>query len=250
MQDEPLEPSEEEVTSWIGSMLAPEEENEGDIYEPDDDLPKLKVNEIFFSIQGESTTAGLPTVFIRLTGCPLRCSYCDTAYAFKVGEWMTLDEILAKVREYTPVYICLTGGEPLAHKFSLPLLKLLCDEDYEVSVETSGAIDVSKVDARVVKVMDLKTPSSGEQERNLFSNIKHLDPQDQIKFVIGNREDYEWSKQVVLEHDLRAQGEVLFSPQYGILDARQLAEWILEDNLNVRLQIQLHKVLWGEEQGR
>lgn len=248
--DDPLDTSEEEVTSWIGSMLAPEEDDDGDIYAPDDSEPKLKVNEIFYSIQGESTTAGLPTLFIRLTGCPLRCNYCDTAYAFKGGEWMSFDEILTKVREYNPNYITLTGGEPLAHKFSLPLLKRLCDEDYEVSVETSGAIDIAKVDARVVKVMDLKTPSSGEQERNLFDNIKHLDPQDQIKFVIGDRQDYEWSKQVVLDLDLRAQGEVLFSPQHGILEGRQLAEWILEDNLNVRLQLQLHKILWGEEPGR
>ncbi len=250
MQDEPLDTSEEEVTSWIGSMLSPEAEDEGDIYEPDDAEPKLKVNEIFYSIQGESRTIGLPTLFIRLTGCPLRCTYCDTAYAFKGGEWMSFEQILDKVREYQPQYITLTGGEPLAHKYSLPLLNLLCDEDYEVSLETSGAIDIAKVDPRVVKVMDLKTPSSGEMERNLYGNIKHLDPQDQIKFVIGDRADYEWSKQTVVEHELQTQCEILFSPQFGQQDARELAEWILADRLNVRLQLQLHKILWGEEPGR
>lgn len=210
----------------------------------------LRITEIFYSLQGETRTVGLPTVFIRLTGCPLRCQYCDTAYAFKGGEILSLETILEKVASFNPRYVTVTGGEPLAQESCLPLLEKLCDKGYEVSLETSGALDVSRVDSRVVKVVDIKTPGSKESEKNLFSNVNFLNSHDQIKFVICHREDYEWSKQILQEHSLTEKAHVLFSPSHEELAPGQLADWILEDRLPVRLQIQLHKVLWGDVQGR
>lgn len=214
-------------------------------------MTQLRISEIFFSIQGEAQTVGLPTVFVRLTGCPLRCTYCDTSYAFSGGEMMSLEQILEQVEQYTPRFITVTGGEPLAQKACLPLLSALCDRGYEVSLETSGALDVSGVDSRVSKVLDLKTPGSNELHRNLWENLQYLTPKDQIKFVISDRADYEWSrfKLVELNLTLRA-GEVLFSPVHGSLPPRDLAEWILQDRLPVRMQVQLHKYLWGNEPGR
>lgn len=211
---------------------------------------RLRISEIFFSLQGESLTAGLPTVFIRLTGCPLRCGYCDTTYAFQGGQWMSLDEIVSEVGRYQSRYVTVTGGEPLAQKQCLVLLKILCDMGYKVSLETSGALDVSLVDERVVKVLDLKTPGSGEMQRNLYENLQYLTLQDQIKFVICDREDYDWAKQQLAQHDLNGKCEILFSPSYGQMNPTQLAEWILQDQLPVRFQLQLHKQLWGEEPGR
>ena len=210
----------------------------------------LKITEIFYSLQGESNTVGLPTVFVRLTGCPLRCGYCDSEYAFYGGERLVLDEILARVAAYNPKYICVTGGEPLAQRECLTLLTLLCDAGYSVSLETSGALPVDDVDARVVKVMDLKTPGSGESGRNRWENIPLLSEQDQIKFVICNREDYEWARFKLDEHQLNAKvAEVLFSPSFGQITPLQLAEWILADNLPVRFQLQLHKILWNDTPG-
>jgi 7-carboxy-7-deazaguanine synthase len=214
------------------------------------DDTRLRVTEIFYSLQGESLTVGVPTVFIRLTGCPLRCGYCDTEYAFHGGQWIHIAEILKQVATYQTPYVTVTGGEPLAQKSCTVLLSALCDAGYEVSLETSGALDISKVDDRVVKVMDLKTPGSGEMERNRFENLEFLTPHDQVKFVICDRQDYDWSKQCVVNCDLSARCEVLFSPSYGQLTPTQLAEWILQDRLAVRFQLQLHKVLWGEEPGR
>lgn len=214
------------------------------------DSTRLRVTEIFYSLQGEARTAGLPTVFIRLTGCPLRCGYCDTSYAFQGGEWKTLDDILAEVQQYTPHYVTVTGGEPLAQKQCTNLLTQLCDEGYEVSLETSGAIDVSDVDLRVSKVMDLKTPGSGEETRNRYENIDYLTNNDQVKFVICHRQDYEWSVNKLNEYQLAGRCEVLFSPVHGELKPQQLADWILEDRLPVRFQIQLHKYLWNDEPGR
>lgn len=213
-------------------------------------MSKLRITEIFYSLQGETRTVGLPTVFVRLTGCPLRCQYCDTEYAFTGGQWQTLDAILKQVASYTPRYVTVTGGEPLAQPACLELLTALCDQGYEVSLETSGALDVSKVDPRVVKVLDLKTPGSSEVARNLYSNIEHLLPHDQVKFVICDRADYEWSCQKLQEYKLSDRCEILFSPSHEQLPAGQLADWILADRLPVRLQIQLHKVLWGDAKGR
>ena len=210
---------------------------------------RVRITEIFHSLQGESRSVGWPTVFVRLTGCPLRCGYCDSAYAFHGGQQMELDDICARVAEFGARYVCVTGGEPLAQRGCLPLLSKLCDAGYQVSIETSGALDVSGVDSRVVKVMDLKTPGSGEQARNLWQNLEHLQPHDQIKFVICSRADYEWARQMLAEHSL-ARWEVLFSPSYGQVAPRELAEWILADQLPVRFQLQLHKILWGEEPGR
>ncbi len=201
-------------------------------------------------MQGESRSVGLPTVFVRLTGCPLRCSYCDTAYAFQGGRWMGLDEILAVVAGYGTPHVTVTGGEPLAQKACLELLHRLCEAGFEVSLETSGALDMSGVDARVSRVMDWKTPGSGEAMRNRRENLDLLTPRDQIKFVICDREDYEWARHCLRKHDLAARCEVLFSPVHGQCDARWLAEWILADRLPVRFQIQLHKYLWGEQRGR
>jgi len=210
----------------------------------------LKVTEIFLSIQGESRTVGLPTVFIRLTGCPLRCTYCDTAYAFYGGEKLTIDHILKQVATYQTQHVLLTGGEPLAQPGAYPLLEQLCDHNYSVSLETSGALDISKVDERVIKVVDVKTPSSGEVSRNHLNNLKHLSHQDQLKFVVSDRKDYEWARSFLKEHDLiQHPVEILFSPSHGVLPPRQLAEWILEHRLPVRLQIQLHKYLWGDKPG-
>lgn len=210
----------------------------------------LRITEIFYSIQGESRSVGLPTVFVRLTGCPLRCVYCDSAYAFSGGVIKTMDEVLLEVAKYATPYVTVTGGEPLAQKSCLSLLSLLCDAGYEVSLETSGALDVSQVDERVSKVMDLKTPSSGEEARNLYSNLQYLGSNDQIKFVIASREDYEWSKAALASHLNGVTAEVLFSPVWSDLAPALLAEWILADQLNVRFQLQLHKILWGDQPGR
>jgi len=213
-------------------------------------VPSLRVTEIFLSLQGESRTVGIPTVFVRLTGCPLRCLYCDTAYAFRGGEAVALDDVLARVAGYGVRYVTVTGGEPLAQPACLELLAALCDRGYEVSLETSGALDVSGVDPRVVRVVDLKTPASGEVEKNRYDNLGHLGPRDQVKFVVCDRADYEWAKAELARHDLARRCEVLFSPSHGQLPAHELAEWILHDRLPVRFQVQLHKVLWGEERGR
>lgn len=210
----------------------------------------LRVTEIFYSLQGEARTVGFPTVFVRLTGCPLRCTYCDTAYAFHGGSRTTLDEVLAQVAQYEPRYVCVTGGEPLAQPACRTLLARLADCGYAVSLETSGALDIAGIDARVSVVMDLKTPSSGEEVRNRYANISLLKPSDQVKFVIRDRGDYEWSRARLTEHALAQRCEVLFSPVHGELDPATLAEWILADRLPVRMQIQLHKLLWDGAPGR
>ena len=214
--------------------------------EPD----SLRITEIFLSIQGESTTVGLPTVFVRTTGCPLRCQYCDTAYAFSGGERMSLDSILAKVDSHGVRHVTVTGGEPLAQPSTLLLMTRLCDAGYQVSLETSGALDVADVDPRVMQVVDIKTPASKEEARNLWSNLAHLRNGDQLKFVICDRADYEWSRGKLAAMHLASGVEVLFSPSFETLPGRMLAEWILADRLAVRLQVQLHKVLWGNEPGR
>ena len=211
--------------------------------------PVIRITEIFYSLQGETRTVGLPTVFIRLTGCPLRCGYCDTEYAFSGGERLSIEQILSKTAAFMPRYITVTGGEPLAQKQCPVLLTQLCDQGYEVSLETSGAIDISDVDPRVVIVMDLKTPASGEESKNRYENLAQIKSSDQIKFVICDRNDYEWSKARLDEYALAEKCEVLFSPVHGEKMARQLAEWILEDNLDVRFQLQLHKFLWNDEPG-
>jgi len=211
---------------------------------------RLRITEIFYSLQGEARNVGWPTVFIRLTGCPLRCGYCDTSYAFQGGAWYTLDDILHQVSHYHTRYVTVTGGEPLAQKPCLDLLSRLCDAGYDVSLETSGALDVSGVDQRVIKVMDLKTPGSGEAARNLYANLQYLLPQDQIKFVLSDRQDYDWAVALLNQYALTDICEVLFSPVQGQLDPRQLADWILADQLPVRFQLQLHKILWGNEPGR
>jgi 7-carboxy-7-deazaguanine synthase len=211
---------------------------------------RLRVSEIFHSIQGEADAVGWPTVFVRLTGCPLRCTWCDTAYAFEGGEWRDIDSIIDEVRSHATRHVCVTGGEPLAQKRCLDLLVRLCDAGYEVSLETSGALDVARVDPRVRRVMDLKAPASGESTRNLMGNLDQLTSRDQLKFVLADRGDYDWAVAVVRERDLSARCMVLFSPVHGALEPRALAEWILQDSLPVRLQIQLHKILWGGEPGR
>jgi 7-carboxy-7-deazaguanine synthase len=211
---------------------------------------RLRLTEIFLSLQGESRSVGWPTVFVRLTGCPLRCQYCDTAYAFHGGEWWELDAILAEVAKYGVRHVCVTGGEPLAQKRCINLLRALCDAGYEVSLETSGAIDIAPVDPRVSRVVDLKTPGSKEMHRNLLSNIPLLTARDQVKFVVCDRADYEWACGMLAEHALVARCEVLFSPSYGQVGARELAEWILADRLPVRFQMQLHKELWGDARGK
>lgn len=214
------------------------------------DIPRLRITEIFFSLQGESATVGYPTVFVRLTGCPLRCQYCDTGYAFKGGEWQSLPAILETVSAYRTRYVTVTGGEPLAQKSCLDLLKALCDAGYHVSLETSGAVDIAAVDPRVIKVMDLKTPGSGEVECNRYDNLQYLGSQDQVKFVICNRADYQWSVEMLGTHELPVRCEVLFSPSQGKQNATELADWILQDQLPVRMQIQLHKILWGDTPGK
>jgi 7-carboxy-7-deazaguanine synthase len=213
-------------------------------------VAKLRITEIFHSIQGESLTAGERTAFVRLTGCPLRCGYCDTAYAFKGGEPMAIDEVLARVAGFRVRHVCVTGGEPLAQGACHDLLCALADAGYRVSLETSGALDLSGVNPRVVKVLDLKTPGSGESARNLWSNLEHLRPHDQIKLVICNQADYAWARERLREHRLDARCTVLFSPVVPGLPPGELADWIIRDRLPVRLQIQLHKVLWGDARGR
>ena len=212
-------------------------------------MSSLRITEIFFSLQGETRTVGLPTVFVRLTGCPLRCHYCDTAYAFSGGQHMTLEAILAQVASYQAQYVTVTGGEPLAQKQCIPLLTELCDMGYEVSLETSGALSLEQVDPRVVKVMDIKTPDSGEVSKNLWTNIDYLDPKDQLKAVICSRADYDWFKQIAEQYQLYQRCEVLLSPSHKQMNGRELAEWILADRLPVRFQLQLHKYLWDDAPG-
>lgn len=209
----------------------------------------LKVHEIFYSVQGESSRIGLPTVFVRLTGCPMRCVYCDTEYAFSGGGNMSLEQILEKVAGYGARYVTVTGGEPLAQKKCLELLSRLCDAGYEVSLETGGAIDTSGVDTRVAVILDVKTPGSGEMENNRWDNLQRLKPNDEVKFVLCDRADYDWAKKILAEQAIAERCSVLFSPVHGRLDAAALAEWILEDRLPVRMQVQLHKILWGERPG-
>lgn len=211
---------------------------------------RLRIAEIFHSLQGEAKTVGLPTVFVRLTGCPLRCQYCDTTYAFTGGDWMDIETILNQVAAYEAGYVTVTGGEPLAQKLCPTLLTRLCDAGYQVSLETSGAIDVGQVDTRVSKVMDIKTPGSGEVEKNLYKNIERLDNKDQVKFVICDEHDYHWAKDIIDGHQLTNICEVLLSPSHDELAAHELADWILRDRLAVRMQIQLHKYLWGNVPGK
>ncbi len=211
---------------------------------------RLKLTEVFLSLQGEARDAGWPTVFVRLTGCPLRCTYCDTAYAFHGGEWWQIDDILAEVARHGVRHVCVTGGEPLAQKRCIGLLRRLCDAGYQVSLETSGALDIGAVDPRVSRVLDIKTPDSGEAHRNLWDNLPLLTAHDQVKLVICSRGDYEWARDVVATHRLAERCDVLFSPSKGQLSARDLADWIVADRLPVRFQMQLHKLLWNDEPGR
>jgi 7-carboxy-7-deazaguanine synthase len=213
-------------------------------------VPRLKISEIFYSLQGEADTAGVPTVFVRLTGCPLRCRYCDTEYAFHGGEWWELEAVVSRVQELGGRYVCVTGGEPLAQKSCLPLLARLCDAGCRVSLETSGAMPLEGVDERVVRVVDVKTPGSGEESRNRYDELARLGAKDLVKFVICDRGDYEWSCAKFRELGLEGRCTVLFSPSHEQLPARQLADWIVEDRLPVRLQIQLHKYLWGNVPGK
>lgn len=210
----------------------------------------VRVTEIFLSLQGESDTVGIPTVFIRLTGCPLRCHYCDTTYAFTGGVDKTVDEILQEVKALETPYITVTGGEPLAQKPCFELLRKLADQNYRVSVETSGAVDISQIDKRVITIMDLKTPSSGEISRNRFENLDYLEEKDQVKFVIGDSTDYGWAREMIEKYDISRRCQILFSPTHGVQDPTELAEKILKDRLPVRFQMQLHKILWGDTPGR
>ncbi len=209
----------------------------------------LRIYEIFHSLQGETSRVGLPTVFVRLTGCPLRCGYCDTEYAFHGGATLSFEEILVTVASYQAQYVCVTGGEPLAQKGCHELLKMLCDAGYQVSIETSGAMDISLVDQRVSVIMDIKTPGSGEESKNLWSNIAALSAKDEVKFVLVDRADFDWAKQTLGQYDLPSKCPVLFSPVYKTLPPDQLAAWVLQDHLQVRMQVQLHKVIWGEKAG-
>jgi 7-carboxy-7-deazaguanine synthase len=211
---------------------------------------RLKITEIFYSLQGEADSVGFPTVFVRLTGCPLRCQFCDTAYAFNGGEWSTVEQVVGRVGEWAPRHVCVTGGEPLAQKSCLPLLTALCDAGYRVSLETSGAMPIAEVDARVIRVVDVKTPGSQEEKRNRYQDLGLLRAEEQIKFVICDRTDYDWARAKLTELDLVNRPTVLFSPSAEQLPARQLADWILADRLPVRFQMQLHKVLWGNTPGR
>lgn len=210
----------------------------------------LRITEIFYSLQGEASRVGLPTVFVRLTGCPLRCTWCDTTYSFTGGEAASIESVLAEVAKYPARQVCVTGGEPLSQKECLPLLVALCDAGYDVSLETSGALDVSVVDPRVSRIMDLKAPDSGEVGRNLWSNLDCLNARDEIKIVIASRGDYEWARDVLRQRQIDRICPVLFSPAQGLIEAGSLADWILEDGLNVRFQLQLHKLLWGNMQGK
>ena len=212
-------------------------------------MTSLRIFEIFHSLQGESSRVGLPTVFVRLTGCPLRCGYCDTEYAFHGGSTQTLEQILREVAQYQAQYVCVTGGEPLAQKTCHELLKALCDAGYSVSLETSGAMDISQVDDRVSVIMDIKTPGSGEESKNLWTNIPYLKAKDEVKFVLADRTDYDWAKQILEKYQLTEKSPVLFSPVYKTLPPADLAKWVLEDHLPVRMQLQLHKILWGEKPG-
>lgn len=211
---------------------------------------RLRITEIFLSLQGEARDAGWPTVFVRLTGCPLRCQYCDTAYAFHGGQWRDIDAILDEVAAQGVRHVCVTGGEPLAQKRCIGLLRRLCDAGYSVSLETSGAIDIADVDPRVSRVLDIKTPGSGEIGRNLWANLALLTRHDQVKFVLCDRADYDWARALVAEHDLQQRCDVLFSPSKSQLDPRELADWIVADRLPVKFQLQLHKLLWDDEPGR
>ena len=209
----------------------------------------LRINEIFFSLQGESSRVGLPTVFVRLTGCPLRCGYCDTAYAFHDGKTRLIDDVIDEVAQHKTNYVCVTGGEPLAQKNCLTLLKKLCDLGYAVSLETSGAIDIVDVDARVSRIVDIKTPGSGEVDKNRWENLPHLTRHDEIKFVITSEADYRWAALLIEEKKLNDLAPVLLSPAFNEVSYEQLAAWILSDKLNVRMQVQLHKIIWGEKRG-
>jgi 7-carboxy-7-deazaguanine synthase len=211
---------------------------------------RLRINEIFHSLQGEADCVGFPTVFVRLTGCPLRCRYCDTEYAFHSGEWLDLEAILAKVCEFAAAHVCVTGGEPLAQPNCLKLLERLCDAGFSVSLETSGALDISAVDSRVSRVIDVKTPDSNEASRNRIENFAHLTIRDQLKFVICSRADYDWSKDFLQAHGLTQRCRILFSPSYNQQSPTMLADWILADRLPVRFQMQLHKILWGDVPGK
>ena len=212
-------------------------------------MTSLRIFEIFHSLQGESSRVGLPTVFVRLTGCLLRCGYCDTEYAFHGGSTQTLEQILREVAQYQAQYVCVTGGEPLAQKACHELLSALCDAGYSVSLETSGAMDISQVDDRVSVIMDIKTPGSGEESKNLWTNIPYLKAKDEVKFVLADRADYDWAKQILEKYQLTEKSPVLFSPVYKTLPPADLAKWVLEDHLPVRMQLQLHKILWGEKPG-
>jgi len=214
-----------------------------------DSAAQLRITEIFYSLQGESSRVGLPTVFVRLTGCPLRCTYCDTAYAFSGGQNFSIAEILQQVSRYQAHYVTVTGGEPLAQKSCLPLLRELCDAGYQVSLETGGALDISVVDQRVMRVMDIKTPGSNEVTKNLWDNLAHLNAHDEIKFVLCDEADYQWAKEICQQYQLGKKCSVLFSPVHGELNATQLAEWILRDHLPVRMQLQIHKLLWNNAPG-
>lgn len=213
-------------------------------------MARLRISEIFYSLQGESSTIGKPTLFVRLTGCPLRCVWCDTEYAFHGGEYWQIPDLLEKIASYKPQHICITGGEPLAQKQPCEaLMKELCDQGYQVSIETSGALDIAGVDPRVTKVMDLKAPDSGEMSKNLYSNIQHLTKQDEVKFVIKSRKDYDWAKLQMETYQLTDKSNIIFSPCYAEINHTELAEWIIKDNLPVRFQLQLHKILWNDAAG-
>jgi 7-carboxy-7-deazaguanine synthase len=213
-------------------------------------VSRLKLTEIFLSLQGESSLVGWPTVFVRLTGCPLRCTYCDSEYAFYGGQWQGFDEVLKQVRDYGVSHVCVTGGEPLAQKNCTAFLTQLCDAGYTVSLETSGAMDITEVDSRVRRIVDLKTPGSGEQARNRLENLPLLTLKDEVKFVLCHREDYEWAKQMVQQHNIHQRCDVLFSPSQDQLNPTELANWIVQDRLPVRFQLQLHKILWGNVPGK
>lgn len=213
-------------------------------------MTTLRISEIFFSLQGEATRSGLPTVFVRLTGCPLRCVWCDTSHAFSGGQTMAVTDILAEIQRHPTRQVCVTGGEPLAQKSCHVLLSALCDAGYEVSLETSGALDIGEVDPRVARIVDLKAPDSGESGKNRWENLPLLAPRDEIKFVLASRDDYVWAREILAQHRLDARCTVLMSPVAGQLDGRELAEWILADGLPVRFQLQLHKLLWGNMPGK